>query len=489
MAVAEIETEQRVDAGMGAREKVRGVGGDAFLAGGAGPAVSRLLAVVLVVGLLLRLGIAAWLHGEPLHIADEQDYDAIAGNLVERGEYAIVPGSPTSIRPPLFPAIVAGLYKMAGTHNFTVVRIVNALLGSATAFVIFLLARRLYDARVGLIAAAICAFYPSLIATGGLVLTETLFTLLVCVCCLLMERYLTSEKVVWLAGLGVVLALAALTRSVLWLFPAPLVLFMLACDRSKQMGRRAAHAGIAVLAFAVVLAPWTVRNTQLQKTFITVDVMGGRNLMMGNYEHTPLARPWAAIEIAGDEAWHQVLRRRYPEKVGKLTQGQLDKLAMKYAVEYVLAHPGQTAARDVLKFAHFWQLEREIVSAMMRGYWGNVPKPAILLAAAAILGAYGLVMLLGVLGVAVAAPANWRMHVFMLLLIAFICALHTLVFGHSRYHLPLMPLVGVYAAASIAHWRDVWARRRSVSMVLASLACLLLVGYWGFELTVEAARF
>jgi hypothetical protein len=145
--------------------------------------------------------------------------------------------------------------------------------------------------------------------------------------------------------------------------------------------------------------------------------------------------------------------------------------------------------RDLAKLAHFWQLEREIVAGLMRGFWGGLPKSAILMAAGAILGAYVAVMLLGVMGAAAIPPANWRMHCFLLLLIAFVCGIHTLVFGHSRYHLPLMPLVGMYAAAAVTNPRRIVLQWREPQVLLAGGVCLLLMSYWCYELMVESSRF
>src|SRR5207237_6890679 len=122
-------------------------------------------------------------------------------------------------RPPLYPGLVATIYFVAGDHNYTAVRLVQSLLGVLTAAIVFLLGRRMYDERTGLAAAAICACYPSLIAATGLVLTETLFALLLCMSCLLAQRYFERGNVWWLAGFAAVLACGALTRSVLWLFP------------------------------------------------------------------------------------------------------------------------------------------------------------------------------------------------------------------------------------------------------------------------------
>ena len=67
-------------------------------------------------------------------------------------------------------------------------------------------------------------------------------------------------------------------------------------------------AAVPLVLFILTLSPWIYRNTTLQKTFTVVDVMGGRNAMMGNYEHTPLERNWDTIGIVkGEKVWHRPL--------------------------------------------------------------------------------------------------------------------------------------------------------------------------------------
>lgn len=447
------------------------------------------LLAVLVIGLALRVLVAAWLHGEPLYVWDERDYDMLAVNLVRHAEFAFESGQPVAIRPPLYPVLVAIVYHLTGEHNFTAVRLLNAALGAFTVYIVFLLGRRIYEEKTAIAAAAICALYPSLVATSGLVLTETTFTLLLCLSCLAMARYLATGSWRWVVACGGLFALGALTRSVLWLFPAPLFIFLMIASPEPSLRRRFFHAAIAIAAFAAVLAPWAIRNTRLQKTFTAVDVMGGRNFMMGNYEYTPSDRPWAAISIGGDRAWYKLVRERFPNDAKDLTQGQLDKLAMKYAIQYIAAHPLQTVHRDVAKFFHFWQLEREIVAGLHNGFWGGVSRPALLLIATVILASYVVVLVAGLFGAIVVPPGTWQIHWFLLLLIVFVCGIHTLAFGHSRYHLPLMPLVAIYAAAAIGQGRAIFFYgRRSALWLAGSLAAILALS-WCYELALEAGKF
>ncbi len=446
------------------------------------------LAGLLLVGLLVRL-VLLWRFADVgLAIHDEHDYDQIAVSIVQRGEFALTPGHLTSIRPPLYPALVAGVYSLFGVQNYQAVRAIQVGLALVTTVLVYLLARRLYDERVATVAATIFCLYPSLVGATNLVLTETLFTLLLCGFLLLVERSLATQSMSILAAAGVVLGLAALTRSVVWLFPPFAVVTLIFVSRERTFLRRVASAMPLMLGFALTLAPWTFRNTQLQQTFTTVDVMGGRNVMMGNYEFTPAYRPWAAIEISGERAWHSVLSRTHGGLSGK-TQGQIDKLAMKYAFAYMLDHPGQTVNRSIAKLFHFWQLERELVAGAKQGVWGEFSTPTVVAMAAVIMGVYAVTMLLGICGAILTPPKSLGMHWLLLVLVAFVTALHCLAFAHSRYHLPLLPIVIIYAAAAWVERGELLKQWRTWKCFAAATIGSVLVSSWVIDIIFEAGRF
>jgi 4-amino-4-deoxy-L-arabinose transferase-like glycosyltransferase len=448
----------------------------------------RNLVVVLVVGAVLRLALVLWFHGRPLEVHDERDYDQLATTLVETARYAAPSGELTSLRPPLYPALVAGVYLVAGVENHTAVRLVQVLISLATVVLVYRLATRLYDPRIGLWAATVTCFYPSLLASCCFLLTETLFAFWIVLFALSVLEFLETRSVRSILAAGVVLGLAALTRSVLWLFPPFLFLFLVVAQRDVRLVRRLAMAAVPVVAFALTIAPWAIRNTLLQRTFVAIDVMGGRNFMMGNYLYTPLHRAWDAISMEGERSWHAVLAADTPEYAAA-TQGQRDKLALRRGLKFAWEHPTLTLQRSVMKFLAFWQLERELVAGASRGYWG-VDSPAVTLALAGIIFAgYALVLLGGILGFMTVPPMEMRFHWFLLMLVGFVCGIHTAVFGHSRYHLPLMPLIGVYCAASVVQFRSIWQKADSMAFRLAAAVCCLFCAAWIWEvLAVEMFR-
>jgi len=311
-------------------------------------------------------------------------------------------------------------------------------------------------------------------------LSETLFTFLLVGFTLLCAEAIRSNRLGLLLSAGVALGLAALTRSIMLTFVPFLAVFLLALWPGST-SRRVVATLLPIVAFALVIAPWAIRNTRLHKTLTFIDVMGGRNAMMGNYEYTPLERSWATIsDVTGDRAWHRVLAK---ERAGKQqTQGQLDKLALRHGVRFVLQNPGLTLKRDAIKFFNFWQLEREFPAAARDGYFGPATTSKTLLLAVIFCGSYAATILTAMYGACCIQPLSGRIHWLLIVSILFPCAIHTLIFAHSRYHLPIMPLLAVYSAAALVHWRGLLSGSGTTRFAVATGLCALLVAGWVREL-------
>ncbi len=446
--------------------------------------VKKLLPVVLILlaGMCFRLGVWLWHQGQPIHIHDEGDYNTLALSLVQRGEFAFFPGIPATLRPPLYPALVAAVYALTGPENFQAVRLVQVVLSLGTAVLLYFLGCRVYSHRTGLWLCGFYCFYPSLVEYNQLLLTEVLFTFLLCAAIYTLVVAFQQESIRYLWLVGVLLGLGALTRSVLWLFPPFAALLILVGLKTNLKVRLLGVASLC-LAFAVIIAPWAIRNTLLEKTFIPIDTMGGRNFMMGNYRFTPLYRSWDAISLSGPQYWYGELLTTHPEAAAA-TQGQRDKLALQHGLQFVRENPGLTLKRDLVKFLDFWGLERELVAGAMRGYFGPLPKPILILLALLIVGSYAGAMILGIFGIVLVPPMDRRLHALLLLVIGFVCLLHVVVFAHSRYHLPIMPLVLLYAAQGWLHVRDIWRQRRHWSFWLAGVLTVALVLGWIYQSVV-----
>jgi 4-amino-4-deoxy-L-arabinose transferase-like glycosyltransferase len=446
------------------------------------------LALILLAGVVARLALWLCFDNQPTHIWDEGEYTALAASLVQRGEFALQAGQPSSHRPPLYPVAIAGAYAAFGVGNLQAVRLLQAGLSLLNVLLLYRLGGTLFDRRVGTVAAGLYCFYPSLLGFNNLLLTEVLFTFLLCLACSVLIRSVQRASLLDLAGAGALVGLAALTRSVVIFLPALLVPFLLLAW-TGSLRRRVLAAAVLVATFAVVVAPWVVRNTRLERTFVTIDTMGGRNFMMGNYRFTPLYRAWDAVSLQGGQFWYSQLLRVHPE-ARTATQGQIDKLALREGMIFVWQHPGLTLQRDVVKFVQFWGLERELIAGAAAGYFGALSRPAVVLLTLLIFGTFRAAMVAGLFGMVMAPPADRRAHALLLLVVGVICLVHTLTFGHSRYHLPLMPFVLLYAASAAAQPRQIWAGRGHRSFGLAAgLSGLFLLGRLWEVVVVDGERY
>jgi hypothetical protein len=62
--------------------------------------------------------------------------------------------------------------------------------------------------------------------------------------------------------------------------------------------------------------------------------------------------------------------------------------------------------------------------------------------------------------------------------IVLVTAVHTIVFGHSRYHLPLVPILAIYAARLVAAGSPrAWLASRPAVYGAAALSFVIVAGW------------
>ncbi len=187
------------------------------------------LAVVVLVGLGLRLGWGLRQASDEASIErlpDQREY-------LDLGKHIFGPDG-LSMADPRFAQTVYA-YRTPGYPFLIgccggsprVVRIVQAILDSGTVLAIFLLARRWLAVRGAVLAAGLVAANPYLIFFSGAILSETLFTAMLCwglALLVLSDGPWPREegkRAAWLAG-GIILALGVLVRPGAILIPVVL---------------------------------------------------------------------------------------------------------------------------------------------------------------------------------------------------------------------------------------------------------------------------
>jgi len=237
------------------------------------------IALALVcLALAIRLTFAlAMPNDEP---DDGRMYSLLAHNVIANGVYSNdeeAPFNSTYVRVPGYPLFLAAIYRVFGDGNNTAVRGVQALLDTGTCVLVALVtltwspraweaARRQRAALAALALAAVCPFVAIYVTT---VLTETLACTLgmgVLLCASIALRDGGPRRLWALTGvLGGVMTMVR-PESGLYLAAVGIALFATFGD-CPQWGKVFWNGTVLSAGFLAVLAPWTIRNAMLFRTF------------------------------------------------------------------------------------------------------------------------------------------------------------------------------------------------------------------------------
>jgi 4-amino-4-deoxy-L-arabinose transferase-like glycosyltransferase len=223
---------------------------------------SRRLGLIVLAAFAVRLVYAiAFAPGTAGAVDDAFWYQQVSLNVSDGNGFVIPLGSvqhlvPTAEHGPLYPLVLAGV-RTLGVNDDVAMRSLGALFGAVSVVLVGLIGRRIAGETLGLVAAAIAAVSPLLIAADGALLSETLYTPLIALVVLTTLRLAERPTAGRAAVAGIAIGLAGLTRSEALLL-LPLLALPLAWRGGPELRWRRLLA--PVLCVAVVLTPWVVRN-------------------------------------------------------------------------------------------------------------------------------------------------------------------------------------------------------------------------------------
>jgi 4-amino-4-deoxy-L-arabinose transferase-like glycosyltransferase len=223
-------------------------------------------------------------------------------------------------------------------------RLLGAVSGGAVIALLGLLGRRLAGDRAGLIAAGIAAIYPTLIAADGALMSETLYGLLTAASLLAAYRLVDAPGAGRGAVLGALVALTALTRGEA-LVLLPLVLIPVVWRRGAWQRDGLRAAAVALVAFLIVLTPWTARNW----------IVFNRPVAIATNSGTAVAGANCAVTYAsGDHlgGWYPPCIKEHPGK----NEAEHHAEALKDGVRYADHHLGRLPVVLAARLGRVWSV-------------------------------------------------------------------------------------------------------------------------------------
>jgi hypothetical protein len=252
----------------------------------------------LVIGAVLRIGWAVAAPQEPAWdpVPSDPGWYLHIGDMVSNGDgysYIVKTGpddldleaQATAYYPPGYPLVLGGLFWATDllpgdVSDLDAAVALNVVLSIVTIALVFELGRRVVNARVGLAAAAVMAFWPNLIFHTGVVLTETLFMFLLAAILLVTlasAPVARSPGAARLLTVGALFGLLGLVRPTSLVLGPLFLLFWLPAGARRALARTAL---VAAATFAVIL-PWTVRNWAQLGDPVAISTNTGDNVCIG----------------------------------------------------------------------------------------------------------------------------------------------------------------------------------------------------------------
>lgn len=412
----------------------------------------RWLGAILVLAAVLRIVWVVYAAREPQGLHDPWLYFLYGQQIAAGNGYTLpdwVPnGGPSVYYPVGYPAAVGGVLALV-THTPIPDNLVlasaffNVFLGVATAGLAYELGRRLFTPAVGLLTALWLAVFPNLIYHTATFLTETLFNFLMMAALVVLlsaswrDRRLGRER---LLLFGVLLGLSALVRPISLLFlPLLLIVWLIA---GFGWRRTFGYSAVVLVATFAVIAPWSIRNAVVANAPVIISANVGDNLCMGHY---PGAQGHFALpdHCFGDEGYEGLGRAEY--------EVRRNNDNIRKAFEFALENPRREVTLIFKKARWLWDNDHDGLWAVES--YGDDPfiSPALRTGLGHLADTFFVITaVVGGLGLVAFVRLPWEpRRLFFLLALLGLANVPLIFFGDARFHVPVLPLLALSAAALV----------------------------------------
>ncbi len=422
-------------------------------------AIRLFLVLLLLSAFALRMVHLSDMAASPVFdhpVMDAAYHDSWAKSILEGRP--ITDGAPY-FRAPLYPWFLAAAYRLGGGERH-VARIAQALFGVLTLGLVFHMGRRLFGGGTALLAVLLGTLYPlAVYFDGELLITPLALFLDTLLLAVLLEAD-RRRRAMWWGAAGVVLGLAALARPNILLF-APLIpiWLFLGTKRSRFLRDVAVPTLLVAAASLAVIGPVTWRNAREGGEVVLISWQGGLNFYLGNH---PGADGWSATAPGMRKDWWGGYEDgiRIPQtKLGrKLRYREISNYWFARGIAFIQENPAE-ATRLFARKAYLLLRGEELSNNQILSFSGRYSRVFRNLPVA-----YGVLSPLALLGMVLAGRGRGRR----LLLFYFFAYSATLVlfFVCSRFRMPLLPVILLFAAAGIVKVAQMLRRAPARGMAL-----------------------
>jgi 4-amino-4-deoxy-L-arabinose transferase-like glycosyltransferase len=391
--------------------------------------------------------------------ADSYSYDTIAVNITDGHGYVNKDLVPTMEREPAYPFFLAGVYSIFG-HYYLPVQLIQIMLFLAMVILVYKITKLIFDEKTALYSMTITGFFPTLLNYPAYILSETLFIFL------LSLSIFSCVKVYFKGGIlcyilaGFALAASTLCKCIMLPFIIIVIsaLILLKCNK-REACREIGKIIVMLLVYIAAVGPWIYRN---YVNFGSFAIRDGSEIALAvkaqklNYNKTDFKQNLVFTISEGlggkffsdagkpeDFLFKEDALVREQILPGLRDKGYSDKEIKAIMVSKIMKRPFKfltISLLDLFKMTQFTYLPVLIDQEYLIVKMVNIRHGDFYLSA--LRGIFRflsyILILFSVCGMLIRKD-KWKGWIFLFLLIIYINFAYTIIYGHGRYGVPLIP--------------------------------------------------
>lgn len=318
---------------------------------------------------------------------------------------------------------LALLYKLFG-HHYAVVWIVQSLFHAFTAFLIFLICLNVFkkdiSQKIGLLAMGLYGFWPDLIESTAMLLTEPLFLFFVTLAVYIAVKFFKDPSLEKILLLSVVIGFGSSIRLTMILFALVFVILIFV----KKLEKKYVYSLSLIIIPIIILLPFMFQNYVQHGRFV-LTTAGGYDFWVGNN-----------INANGEFEPSEEIQAYFKENGFRY----IDKKGISEVKKFALEHPFHFIKLQFIKASKYFSLIRPT------GWWPHLNKIAksLTLILSGLFGVIGFVF--GISGIYLALKKKnfFSQLLFYLSITAPIITI--LIVVGTRYRYQIYPFLAIFAA-------------------------------------------
>jgi len=264
------------------------------------------------------------------------------------GNPMFVETGPTAWMTPVYPCLLAGVFKLFGIYSRTSAFVIlgfNSLCSALVCIPVFYIARRGFGRSVAVAACWTWALWPYSIYLASAFVWETCLSVLLLAILFLWTLKLKGQPGGWAwLGFGMLWGFSVLTNaSLLSLFPFLTGWALYPLWRNRQRWRRAG--ALAAFGLVIVLLPWAVRNYRTFHSLIPMRDNFWLEVWVGNDGHT---QSWFDVTA------HPSTNAEEQAKFVRLGEIPYMQEKRREALGFLARHPGLFFVTSLRRFVYMW---------------------------------------------------------------------------------------------------------------------------------------